>query len=212
MRTRPNFVGYLRDSMYWAHLSAQLLEGVILSAGDVQPTDGFFFTRDLDLVVVNVGEDDLDTIPEQEAHVAAEFNNAGDRNAGGMVEVIGMCVQLEAEAAGRDPLEILLEPPRATVAVGEGTPTRGKSGAPVVLVEEKDQPQSFLDLLVAELASSEGGPVVLDHQPRVVDHRVLSGGRLRPAEEPEDDEMPVAPVVGVQLGRLRAGRGVPRRS
>jgi hypothetical protein len=32
MRERPNFQGYLRDSMYWALLSAQLLEGVILSA------------------------------------------------------------------------------------------------------------------------------------------------------------------------------------
>ena len=46
------------------------------------------------LVVVNVGEDDLDSIPEKEALVSAEFNNAGDN-----VEVIGMCVQLEAEAA-----------------------------------------------------------------------------------------------------------------
>ena len=41
-----------------------------------------------------IGEDDLDRIPEIEARVAAEFNNAGDN-----VEVIGMCVQLEAEAA-----------------------------------------------------------------------------------------------------------------
>lgn len=32
MRTRPNFVGYLRDSMYWAHLSAQLWDGVAISA------------------------------------------------------------------------------------------------------------------------------------------------------------------------------------
>jgi hypothetical protein len=36
MRARPNFAGYLRDSMYWAHLSAQLLEGVILSAEDLE--------------------------------------------------------------------------------------------------------------------------------------------------------------------------------
>ena len=35
MRTRPNFEGYLRDSMYWAHLSAQLLDGVILSAEEL---------------------------------------------------------------------------------------------------------------------------------------------------------------------------------
>lgn len=38
MRTRPNFEGYLRDSMYWAHLSAQLLDGVILSAEQLEAT------------------------------------------------------------------------------------------------------------------------------------------------------------------------------
>jgi hypothetical protein len=36
MRARPNFVGYLRDSMYWAHLSAQLLDGVVLSAAELE--------------------------------------------------------------------------------------------------------------------------------------------------------------------------------
>lgn len=35
MRTRPNFAGYLRDGMYWAHLSAQLLDGVAASAEDL---------------------------------------------------------------------------------------------------------------------------------------------------------------------------------
>ncbi|NND75568.1 MAG: redox-regulated ATPase YchF [Ilumatobacter sp.] len=54
----------------------------------------FLLTNRRVLVVVNVGEDDLDSIPEKEALVAAEFNNAGDN-----VEIIGMCVQLEAEAA-----------------------------------------------------------------------------------------------------------------
>ena len=54
----------------------------------------FLLTNRRVLVVGNVGEEDLDAIPEQEARVAAEFNNAGDN-----VEVIGMCVQLEAEAA-----------------------------------------------------------------------------------------------------------------
>lgn len=38
MRTRPNFEGYLRDSMYWAQLSALLLEGVILSAEELETT------------------------------------------------------------------------------------------------------------------------------------------------------------------------------
>jgi hypothetical protein len=53
------------------------------------------------LAVVNVGEDDLDRIPEIEDRVRAEFTSAGDN-----VEVIGMCVQLEAEAATIvDPVE-----------------------------------------------------------------------------------------------------------
>jgi GTP-binding protein YchF len=61
----------------------------------------FLLTNRRVLVVVNVGEDDLETIPEHEARVAAEFNNAGDN-----VEIIGMCVQLEAEAAAiTDPAE-----------------------------------------------------------------------------------------------------------
>ena len=53
------------------------------------------------LAVVNVGEDDIDSIPAQEERVRAEFNNAGDN-----VEVIGMCIQMEAEAAAiEDPDE-----------------------------------------------------------------------------------------------------------
>ncbi len=61
----------------------------------------FLLTNRRVLAVVNVGEDDLDSIPEAEARVAAEFNDAGDN-----VEVIGMCVQLEAEAASiTDPAE-----------------------------------------------------------------------------------------------------------
>lgn len=35
MRARPNFRGYLRDGMYWAHLSAQLLEGVVVAAQEL---------------------------------------------------------------------------------------------------------------------------------------------------------------------------------
>jgi ribosome-binding ATPase YchF (GTP1/OBG family) len=53
------------------------------------------------LAVVNVGEDDIESIPEKEALISAEFNNAGDN-----VEVIGMCIQMEAEAAAiSDPEE-----------------------------------------------------------------------------------------------------------
>ncbi len=36
MRSRPNFEGYLRDSMYWAHLVAQLLDGLVLSAEELE--------------------------------------------------------------------------------------------------------------------------------------------------------------------------------
>ncbi|WP_117000620.1 redox-regulated ATPase YchF [Desertimonas flava] len=61
----------------------------------------FLLTSRRVLAVVNVGENELDSIPEAEAKVAAEFNDAGDN-----VEVIGMCVQLEAEAAAiTDPVE-----------------------------------------------------------------------------------------------------------
>lgn len=61
----------------------------------------FLLTNRRVLAVVNVGEDELDAIPDAEARVAAEFNDAG-----GNVEVIGMCVQLEAEAAAiSDPVE-----------------------------------------------------------------------------------------------------------
>ena len=35
MRSRPNFAGYLRDSMYWAHLSTQLWDGVAISAKEL---------------------------------------------------------------------------------------------------------------------------------------------------------------------------------
>ena len=61
----------------------------------------FLLTNRRVLAVVNVGEDELDDIPAAEARVAAELNDAGDN-----VEVIGMCVQLEAEAATiEDPAE-----------------------------------------------------------------------------------------------------------
>ena len=61
----------------------------------------FLLTNRRVLAVVNVGEDALDDIPAATALVEAEFNDAGDN-----VEVIGMCVQLEAEAASiTDPAE-----------------------------------------------------------------------------------------------------------
>lgn len=54
----------------------------------------FLLTNRSVLAVVNVGEADLDRIPELEQRIRDEFQSAGDN-----VEVIGMCVQLEAEAA-----------------------------------------------------------------------------------------------------------------
>ena len=61
----------------------------------------FLLTNRRVLAVVNVGDDAVDDIPAAEARVSAEFNDAGDN-----VEVIGMCVQLEAEAATiTDPAE-----------------------------------------------------------------------------------------------------------
>ncbi|MDO8392432.1 MAG: redox-regulated ATPase YchF [Actinomycetota bacterium] len=61
----------------------------------------FLLTNRQVLAVVNVGENELDKIPEVEARVRAELTSAGDH-----VEVIGMCVQLEAEAASIvDPVE-----------------------------------------------------------------------------------------------------------
>ena len=61
----------------------------------------FLLTNRSVLAVVNVGENDLDRIPEMEQRVRDELTSAGDN-----VEVIGMCVQLEAEAATiTDPIE-----------------------------------------------------------------------------------------------------------
>jgi GTP-binding protein YchF len=61
----------------------------------------FLLTNRRVLAVVNVGEDSLDDVDTATARVEAEFNDAGDN-----VEVIGMCVQLEAEAASiTDPVE-----------------------------------------------------------------------------------------------------------
>ena len=54
----------------------------------------FLLTNRRVLAVVNVGENELDNISAAEQRVADAFNDAGDN-----VEVIGMCVQLEAEAA-----------------------------------------------------------------------------------------------------------------
>src|ERR671911_936833 len=80
--------------------NAALSEGRPLYRAGLKPAhrdalaEYFLLTNRRVLAVVNVGEEDLERIPEVEAKIAAEFNDAGDN-----VEVIGMCVQLEAEAA-----------------------------------------------------------------------------------------------------------------
>jgi GTP-binding protein YchF len=74
-----------------------LAEGTPIYRGDL-PVDQralleqeFLLTNKPVLALVNVGEDDLERIPEIIAPVEAELS--------GRAEVIGMCVQLEAEAA-----------------------------------------------------------------------------------------------------------------
>jgi GTP-binding protein YchF len=80
--------------------NALLAEGTPLYRSDLDDESRqllrsyFLLTNKPVLAIVNVGEDDLDHIDEKVAPVAAEL--------GGHGEVIGMCVQLEAEAAQLD--------------------------------------------------------------------------------------------------------------
>ena len=86
---------------------AALSEGLPLYRAGLMPdvrallAPHFLLTNRRVLAVVNVSDDELDRIPEHEQRVRAELASAGDD-----VEVIGMCVQLEAEAATiEDPAE-----------------------------------------------------------------------------------------------------------
>ena len=110
------------DALAQAH--AVLSEGHPIYRAGLKPevrellAPQFLLTNRSVLAVVNVGENELDRIPELEDLVRAEMNDAGDN-----VEVIGMCVQLEAEAATIvDPVE------RAEMlegfGLGEGALTR----------------------------------------------------------------------------------------
>ena len=82
---------------------ACLAAGTPIYRGDLTTGDRellapyFLLTNKPVLAVVNVSEDDLDRVDEIVAPVAAELSGAG--GAGERAEVIGMCVQLEAEAA-----------------------------------------------------------------------------------------------------------------
>ena len=77
-----------------------LSEGTPIYRSDLSAEDRalirpyFLLTNKPVLAIVNVSEDDLDRLDEKVAPVVAEF--------GGHGEVIGMCVQLEAEAAQLD--------------------------------------------------------------------------------------------------------------
>ena len=69
------------------------------------------------LAVVNVAEDALDTIPNQVARVSAELAPPGSASEH-QVEVLGMSVQIEAEAAqlvGQDRIDML-----EALGLGEG--------------------------------------------------------------------------------------------
>jgi GTP-binding protein YchF len=77
-----------------------LTEGTPIYRSDLSETDRelikpyFLLTNKPVLAIVNISEDDLERVDEKVAPVLAEF--------GGHGEVIGMCVQLEAEAAQLD--------------------------------------------------------------------------------------------------------------
>jgi ribosome-binding ATPase len=95
---------------------ALLAEGTPIYRGDLADAqrvllkEEFLLTNKPVLALVNVGEGDLDRIPEITAPVEAEL--------GGRAEVIGMCVQLEAEAAqftGEERAEML-----DALGLGEG--------------------------------------------------------------------------------------------
>ena len=95
---------------------ALLAEGVPIYRGTLTEAQRealkaeFLLTNKPVLALVNVGEDDLERIPEIIAPVEAELS--------GRAEVIGMCVQLEAEAAqfsGAERLEML-----EALGLGEG--------------------------------------------------------------------------------------------
>lgn len=95
---------------------ALLADGVPIYRGDLSAEQRavlhqeFLLTNKPVLALVNVGEDDLERIAEIVAPVEAEL--------GGRAEVIGMCVQLEAEAAqfsGDERVEML-----EALGLGEG--------------------------------------------------------------------------------------------
>lgn len=105
--------------------NALLAEGIPIYRGTLTDDERavlreeFLLTNKPVMALVNVGEDDLDRIDEIIAPVEAEL--------GGKAEVIGMCVQLEAEAAqftGEERTEML-----DALGLGEGGLERFIHGA-----------------------------------------------------------------------------------
>ena len=96
------------DADILAKAQSLLAEGIPLYRAGLKPEERealaphFLLTNRRVLAVVNVGENELDKIPAMEERVRNEFTQTG----GSEVEVLGMCVQLEAEAAAiEDPVE-----------------------------------------------------------------------------------------------------------
>jgi GTP-binding protein YchF len=93
-----------------------------LSASDREElAPHFLLTNRRVLAVVNVGENELDTIPAMEARVRAELCPPGSRQEHD-IEVLGMSVQIEAEAAqlsDEDRAEML-----EALGLGEGALTK----------------------------------------------------------------------------------------
>ena len=84
----------------------------------------FLLTNRPVLVVVNVGENDLDSIPDIEQRVRTEMNEAGHN-----VEVIGMCVQLKPK---RPPSLTRLNGPKCSKALAWAkVPCSGWYAAPI---------------------------------------------------------------------------------
>ena len=95
------------ESAALEHAHGLLAEGVPLYRGDLDAAERevlaphFLLTNRRVLAVVNVGEGDLASIPAVEERVRAELAPPGSRHAAD-VEVLGMSVQIEAEAAQLD--------------------------------------------------------------------------------------------------------------
>ena len=183
----------------------------------------FLLTNRRVLVVVNVGEDDIEAIPEKEAMVAAEFNNAGDN-----VEVIGMCVQMEAEAAAiEDPEE------RAEIlegfGLGEGALFRMVRSAYHLLGlrtyfttgEKESRAWTFYEGSTAPVCAGRihtdfqrglhprrGDPVGSAARARLVERRE---GRRQDARRRQGLHRPGRRRDGVPLQRLRPGSDMGRR-